>query len=410
METLVNLRSETAIQDPFPLLAELRAHDPVHWNEDLRGWVFTRHEDITQAMRDPRFSSDRIRPFVAHQRSVDPAVARELGDCISLWAVFNDPPMHTRLRKLLNKAFTPTAVKALQPMVSAHVQALIDAMDKHARGDQACDFIAEFAYPLPIRVISSILGIDPADAHDLKRWSDDLSAFVLVSRTDPDKYQRALSGLRGLNAYFGRLIDERRRQPKGTVIDELITAHDGEDSLSTDELVATCVLLLFAGHETTTHFLANGLRALLLHPDQMALLRQRLDQPEAVANACLEMLRWEGPSISQVRIVREALEWGGKSLAAGDRVFLFLCAANRDPAVFPDPDRFDITRAEANRHVAFGFGIHVCLGMHVARMEAETAFPALLRRFPGLRLDSQPQVFSDSMVNRGMHALHVRLR
>jgi len=405
MKTLVNLRSSSAIQDPFPLLAELRVHDPVHWNEDLRGWVFTLHEDITQAMRDPRFSSDRIRPFVAHQRSVDAAVAHELGRHISLWAVFNDPPIHTRLRKLLNKAFTPTAVKALQPMISAHVAELIEAMD----GRQTCDFIADFAYPLPIRVISSILGIDLADAHDLKRWSDDLSAFVLVSRTDPDKYQRALSGLRGLNAYFSRLIEERRRQPQGALIDELISAHDGEDSLSTDELVATCVLLLFAGHETTTHFLANGLRALLLHPDQLALLRQRLDQPEAVANACKEMLRWEGPSISQVRIVREALEWGGKSLAAGDRVFMFLCAANRDPAVFPDPDRFDITRPEANRHVAFGFGIHVCLGMHVARMEAETAIPALLRRFPHLQLDDQPHVFSDSMVNRGMHALHLRL-
>jgi cytochrome P450 len=401
--TAADFASAEAIRDPYTLLARLRREDPVHWNGRLGAWCLSAHADVERAFKDPRLSSDRIRPFVAGQTRASPEHARLLGDCLGLWMVFNDPPTHTRLRGLVAQAFTRRAVEALRPQVAALVHDLLDAVADAGR----MDVVADFAYPLPATVIADMLGVPRADVDDLKRWSDDLATFVLAARANPEKYAIAAASLAEMNAYFERLVAERRARPGGDIIDALIAAHAGEDRLTLEELLASCVLLLFAGHETTTHFIANGLRALVLHPEAMADFRAGADDRNRLRNALNELLRWDGPSISQLRVAAEDLDWGGRRIARGERVYLFIAGANRDEAVFPDPDRLDLARPNANRQLAFGSGIHLCLGAHLARLEGEVAFPILADRLAGLRLLDEEPEWSDSLVIRGMRAMPV---
>jgi cytochrome P450 len=416
---VLDFGSAELIRDPWPAFAWLREHDPVHWNEALGGWCLTRYADITQVMKDPRFSSDRIRPFVQHQRRAPAEVVKPLGDVLSLWMTFNDPPLHTRLRKLSNKAFTPKAIAGLRPAVQAIVDELLDDLLKalQAQPGEPVDFIERFAYPLPAYVIAHILGIPRGDISQLKAWSDDIAAFVLVSRNDPDKYERASSSLMAMCGYFGNLIEARRAAPEGKVIDELIAAHEDNDALSLEELISTAVLLLFAGHETTTHFIANGLWALWSHADQRDALRAALvppgqagmDQTQILDTALDEILRWDGPSISQLRVMGEDVELHGKLLQRGQRVFLFQAAANRDAEEFVDPERFDLQRTDARKHITFGYGIHFCLGAHLAKLEGAVAFPSLLKALQGVDLANGQPPWSDSLVIRGMHSLPLRL-
>lgn len=402
--TPVDFASAEAIRDPYALLARLRREEPVHWNGRLGAWCLSTHADVERAFKDARLSSDRIRPFVAGQTRADPADARLLGDCLGLWMVFNDPPAHTRLRGLVAQAFTRRAVEALRPQVTELVHELVDTVAARGR----MDLIADFAYPLPATVIADMLGVPRADVDDLKRWSDDLAAFVLSSRIRPEKYAVAAASLAEMNAYFERLVALRRARPGAEIIDGLIAAHAGEDRLTLEELLASCVLLLFAGHETTTHFIANGMRALALHPEAMARLRADAGDKDLLRNALNELLRWDGPSISQLRVASEDLEWGGRRIARGDRVYLFIAGANRDEAVFRDPDVLDLARPNANRQLAFGSGIHLCLGAHLARLEGEVAFPVLAERLAGLEVEEDEPEWSDSLVIRGMRRLPVR--
>jgi len=405
MTILFDARDAAVIADPYPSLHRLRREDPVHWSDRLGGWMLTRYEDIRSSLRDPRLSSDRMRPFFAHMPAEARAELQDLDAHMALWAVFNDPPDHTRLRGLMNRAFTSAAVAALRPRIAAIVEALVD--DLLAQGGEA-DFIERFAYPLPATVIAALLGVPQEDVDLLKRWSDDLGSFVLTSRLSADKYTRANAAVRDMNGYFGDLVEARRRNPAGDVASGLAAAQERGDFMSRDELVAACVLLLFAGHETTTHLLGNGLLALLRHPDELARLRAGRDDERLVAAAVEEMLRWDGPSLAQVRVVAADYELGGRTLRAGDRVFQMLAGANRDPAVFAEPDRFDISRGD-NRHLTFGFGIHFCLGAPLARLEAQTAFPILLRRLAGLELAAAPD-WSDSIVVRGLNRLSISYR
>lgn len=398
-------RAAAFIADPYPALAALRERDPVHWSERLGGWVVTGHELVRQALRDPRFSADRMRPFFEHLPPAERAAMLALGDSIAQWAVFTDPPQHTRLRGLLNKAFTSRAVDALRPRIAAIVDELLDRVA--ARGEM--DLIRDFAYPLPATVIADMMGVPRADVDLLKRWSDELGGFVFSARLTADKYARAAAGIAEMSDYFRRLVEERRRRPGDDLTSGLIAAEQRGDFLGIDELVATCVLLLFAGHETTTQLIGNGFLALLAHPEAMARLARGAGGRETVAAAVEEMLRWDGPSLAQVRVMAEDAPLGGRELARGDRVFLMIAAANRDPAAFPDPDRFDIGRAD-NHHLAFGFGIHFCLGAPLARMEAQIAFPALLGRLADFRLAGPAPRWSDSLVIRGVDRIGLDFR
>lgn len=401
-----NPNAAETIVDPYPGLARLRAEEPMHWNPVSRAWYLTRYDDVRAGFRDKRLSADRIRPFVEARRDgPDGEEIGFLGKHISHWAVFNDPPRHTHLRGLMNKAFTTRRVEVLRAGVAEIVEGLIADW---ADGDEI-DFHHRFAYPLPATVIALLLGVPQQDVNHLKRWSDALAQFVLTSKTNPEKYRVAAAALKEMNAYFGEFLEQRRRDPGELVTDGLISATDEGDRLTADELTASCILLLFAGHETTTQLLANGLHALIRYPDQMADFRANRHDAKFVKNAVEELLRFDGPSLTSPRIVAQDFELHGQVAKAGQRLWLWNAAANRDPAIFEDPERLNLRRPNADRHVTFGFGVHFCIGAPLAKLEAEVAFPILLERFSRFELSKPAQDWSDSYVSRGMTSLPVRV-
>ncbi len=398
MSVVYDPRDPAVIEDPFPVLRRLQAENPVHWSEILKSWVLTRYDDVRAALADPRLSADRLTSFLRHQagdRPLAEALA-ELGRSLGLWAVFTDPPLHTRLRGLLTDAFTPRAVDTLRPTVRALVDALIDGVAAAGR----LDLVRDIAAPLPVAVIGDLLGVPRVDGPALKQWSDDLATFVGSAVATSDKYERAAASLREMNAYFRALAAERRARPRQDVLSALVAAA-GQGRLADDELVASCTLLLFAGHETTTNLIGNGVLALLRHPDQCE--RWRRD-PTLTATAVEELLRFEGPGQALVRVALDDLAIGGRRIRRGDRLFVMINAANRDPRRFVDPDRLDLGR-EPNPHLTFGHGRHFCVGAPLARLEAQVALPRLLERLPGLALAAPRLEWIDSLIFRGVRAL-----
>ena len=408
----IDFRDPDNIADPYPHFRALLADNPVHWNTSIQGWCLTSYEDVTASLLDPRFSANRIRPFVEHtvrnQGEAGSEAISMLGECLSLWMVFNDGQKHTHLRKLANKAFTRRAVFALQPRIG---QIVDEQLDRFV-GRDSFDFMAEFSWLVPARVIADMLGVPEEDVDDLKRWLDDLAKFVLASRIDPEKYTTAAASLAEMNDYFEHLIEARRVAPGDKIIDGLITAHDGDELLSLPELVASCVLLLFAGHETTAHFFSNGLRGLILFPEEMEKLRRNLDDDRYVTNAGEELMRWDGPSLSSVRVLTEDVDWisGDQTVAMkkDQRVFTFVAAANHDARMFPEPERIDLGRENARRQLSFGHGIHMCLGANLARLEGLVGFSKIATRMRDLSIsDPQPE-WLDTLITRGVKHLHIR--
>jgi cytochrome P450 len=392
------------IADPFPILAQLRSQDPVHRSDLMGGWVLTRYGDVRDALKDTRLSADRISPFLNHLPPEERQSIAELGSMLLRWVVFMDPPRHTEMRALMNRAFTTSALAALEPKITAIVNELID--DLLEKGDEA-DFIRDFAYPLPATVIALIIGVPPEDIDQIKAWSDDLATFVGSALETPDKRDLAEASVRAMTAYFTDIIAHRRKYPPqdGTIIDNLIAVQGRGDVLDEATLVASCVFLLFAGHETTTNLFGNGMLAMLRQPDQLAKLRT---DPSLTESAVEEMLRYDGPIAAMPRVTKEPYRVGDVTIPAGKRIFCMVNAANRDPAMFNDPDQLDLTRS-SNRHVVFGFGIHFCIGAPLARMEGRIGFPALMARLGDIDIRDDPQ-WSDSMVLRGMRKLPVRVR
>ncbi len=406
MSIIFDPNAPESIVDPYPGLAGLRAQEPLHWSPVSRAWYITRYGDVRDGFRDKRMSADRIRPFVEAMRNgPDGEQIGFLGDHIGHWAVFNDPPRHGHLRGLMNKAFTSRRVESLRGQVAEMVEGLIADW----KDGEEIDFHQAFAYPLPATVIALLLGVPQPDVEHLKRWSDALAQFVLTSKTNPDKYKVAAAALAEMNSYFEGFLDDRRANPGELVTDGMIDASDEGDRLTADELVASCILLLFAGHETTTQLLANGLHSLLHHPDQLADFRANGGDIGFTRNAVEELLRFDGPSLTSPRIAAEDVELHGQTIRKGQRIWLWNCAANRDETVFPDPDRLDLRRSNADRHVTFGFGIHFCIGAPLAKLEAEVAFPILLNRFSRIEAVKPVQTWSDSYVSRGMTTFPVRV-
>jgi len=401
MAALVFNPADPAINtDPFPVFRRLQDEDPVHWSGALKAWIVIRYDDVRAIALDRELSADRLRPFFDILPSDEQRKLADLQRYLTLWAVFKDAPDHTRLRGLMNRAFTPRAVEALRPNIQRIVDDLLDRIV--ARGE--ADFIADFAYPLPGSVIMDMLGVPRSDLGVMKVWSDDIALFVGIARTTPEKYARAQAGTREMAAYFRRLVAERRAAPKRDMISALIAAEEEAQHLTEDEIVATCILLLFAGHETTANLLGNGVLALLRHPEQLAKLRAR---PELAAGAVEECLRYDGPSGALARVVAVEHELSGRRLKPGDRVYAWMNAANRDPRRFPDPDRFDIERTD-NRHLTFGHGAHFCLGAPLARLEGQIAFPRILERLGNLALAADKFEWIDSLILRGVKRLPVR--
>jgi cytochrome P450 len=389
------------VADPYPAWERLREEDPVHWSESLGGWVLTRYADVRAALADVRLSADRITPFLSRRGPTATEAVEALLRRLGLWVVFTDPPIHTRLRGVLGRAFTGRAIELRRSRVEGIVGWLLD----RAAAAGEFDVIRDFAYPLPVAVIGDLLGIPPEDHERLKAWSDELAIFVGSALTTPDKDERAARGVAELHEYFEHVVARRRAVPADDLVTALLAAEQRDDGLSQAELVASCVLLLFAGHETTTNLIGNSVLALLRNS---AAARTWREDPALTASAVEELLRFDGPTAAMVRVAREDLPIDGRVVHRGDRLFLMINAANRDPRQFHEPDRLDLRRAD-NRHLAFGHGIHFCLGAPLARLEGQVALPALLARFSGLSPRGEGPEWLDSLVFRGMRSLPVAL-
>lgn len=394
--------------DPFPVFARLRREDPVHWSEPMKAWVVTRYEDVKAVtLNNAELSANRLAPFFEAARTSGAAPYTALMTYLGNWMVFHDPPDHTRLRRLFTKAFTSRSAEALKQNIEDIVDLLLDdCAAKETRGETV-DWIADFAYPLPASVIMDLLGVPREDLRTVKIWSDDIALFIGTARATPDKYARAERGARAMAEYFRGIVEARTREPTGDIISQMVAARDEMEAMTADEVIATCILLLFAGHETTTNLMGNGLyHSLRLREPWEALTADLTDITPAIE----EWLRFDGPSGAVARVVAADSELGGKALKKGQRVFAFTNAANRDPDAFADADRFDITRRN-NAHLTFGHGIHFCLGAPLARLEGQIAARHLAERFPKVRLAGDAPVgWSDSLILRGIKSCPVVLR
>jgi len=404
MSATLDYRPDDAafLADPFPLLRRMQDEDPCHWSPRLKAWVLTRYEDVRRVCQDKDMSSDRLRPYFA---TLPPPEAQRIADImryLSLWMVFRDAPEHTRLRRLTGKVFHVKSMHAMRPRIEVLMQWLFEAIGAR----REFDFIGEFAGPLPALVIMDMLGVPREELASVKRLSDDMALFIGSSRMARDKYDIAQAATRAMAEFFRGMIAARRARPQADLLSELVHLEDAGDRLSDDELVASCILLLFAGHETTTNHIANGLLALLRFPGEMARLRE---DPALAPAAVEELLRYDGPNGAQVRIVQQAQALHGKALKPGERVFILLNAANRDPRAYADPDRVIVGR-DGPPHLAFGFGLHICLGFPLARLEGQIALPAVLARWPGIALAEERLEWLNSMVFRGMKAMPVRVQ
>lgn len=385
-------------RNPQAVYAQMREHDPVYAAtgpvSGNRFWFFTRYHDVQAVLKDPRFGKDvRNLPPEIGQRFM-PAAPDPIFQAIDRHMLNLDPPNHTRLRALVHKAFTPKVIEEMRPRIAAIARDLLDAM---AASNEA-DLIDAFAFPLPVTVIAELLGIPAADRDKFRRWTKAL----LEGDSEADSRESAME----FGIYMNALADERRDNPRGDILSNLVHAEEQGDRLDRMELLSMLFLLLVAGHETTVNLIGNGTLALLTRPDQHAKLREN---PDLIGTAVEEMLRYNGPvETPTIRFAMEDVAWDGYRISAGDMLMPSLLGANRDPAVFDDPDTFDITRSP-NPHIAFGYGIHFCLGAPLARMEGAIANNALLARFPNLRLNADPDTlkWTEQLLIHGLLTLPV---
>ena len=406
MAYVFDLGNPATNANPFPEFARLRFEDPVHWSPAMKAWIVTRHADVKQvALNNRQISADRLTPFFKTNPEYQKGSIESLVRYLNHWMVFRDPPDHTRLRRLFNKAFTPTSVENLRPNIEDIVSHLIDGMQAKAKRGETVDFIADFAYPLPASVIMDLLGVPRADLERVKLWSDDIALFIGTAQVAGNKYLRAESGAKAMSDYFRVLVEDRTTRPRDDMISHLVLARDDRDALSTDEIIGTAILLLFAGHETTTNLIGNGFLHSMKHRGEWDRL---IADPSLAATAVEEFLRYDGPSGAFARVAAADLELGGKTIHEGQRLFAFMNSANRDPEAFDDAERFDIGRVQ-NPHLTFGHGIHFCLGAPLARLEAQIAATRLAERLPHIHLSGGAPEWHDSLILRGVKNLSVTL-
>jgi len=398
--SLSNLLRPEVRANPYPFYAQLRSQDPVHWDEDMGFWVLTRYADVASAFNDPRFSrAQGLTGWYQRRPESEQAAAEPVYHAYSKMMTYSDPPYHTRLRGLANKAFTPRMVEQMRLHIQQIVEDLLDAVQVRGR----MDVIHDLAYPLPIIVIAEMLGLPAEERQRFKEWSDNLFAVFGLVRRSPNLMEKASQSLTEMTDYVTALSQDRRLQPREDLLTALVTVVDEGERLTQAELVANIGLILAAAHETTTNLIGNGMLALLRNPDQMQKLREN---PALVTPAVEEMLRYDNPVQIVYRSATEDVKIDGKRIGQGQLVNLILGAANRDPAHFSEPDQFDITRDES-RHVGFGLGIHFCLGAPLARLEGQIAFTTLLRRFPQLRLATDTLEWQEHPTFRGLKSLPV---
>jgi len=385
--------------DPYPSYAALRADAPVHrvtLPSGVDAWLVTRHADARIALADPRLSKNPRRAAPGHWRDGRVGLPGEHRSELGGHLLNIDPPDHTRLRRLVSAAFTPRRMEAFRPRVQELTDALLDTIEPHGEAD----LIAGFAFPLPIVVICEMLGVPAGDREDFHAWASGMLSHGGGPRGGVGR------SVRRIRAYLGELIHRKREALGDDLLSALITASDRGQHLTEAEVASMAFILLFAGFETTVNLIGNGTLALLRHPDQMAALRA---DDALLPRAVEEFLRYDGPvEMATWRFTLEPVEIGGVIIPTGEPVLVVLAAADRDPAAFTDPERLDIARSD-NPHLAFGLGIHYCLGAPLARIEGQIAIGTLLRRFPRLALAVPPEElrWRGGLIMRGLQRLPV---
>jgi hypothetical protein len=399
MDTTINLFSPEFRANPYPSYEYMLNDDvsliPHGDNGEWVNQIVTQYDHVAALLRDPRLNLERDGSNTWNP----PDNWKPYFEMINQWMLMRDPPHHTRLRGLVNKAFTPAAVNQLRGRIQDIANGLLDEMAQRAQ----FDLIAEYAFELPVRVIAEMLGVPTEQRDQFKDWSNKL-AKALDFNDKAGVMDEAAVAASEMTAFMRELIAAKHKSPTDDILTGLVQAEQDGDCLSEDEVISTCGLLLFAGHETTVNLIGNGALALLRHPDQLALLRR---QPNLLPNAVEEILRYESPVQATARNVSEDVQVGDTMLIAGREVTIVIGAANRDPRHFKNPNQFNITRNEA-KHQSFGGGIHYCVGAPLARLEGQIGIGSLFQRFPHLQLETESPEWRDNFILRGLKALPVR--
>ena len=375
------LLSPEYLVDPYPIYARLRREPPIAWSDALNGWIVTRYADVRSAMREPRLSAHgRMPAFLAQLPDEGRAAAAQFSDHYESTLPFMEGSRHKTLRTLLQDAFSTAAAEALR----ADIEQLADSFLDAAEGDEF-DLMAQYARPFPVHVMGNMLGVPPPDRAEFIPWTDQIIAVFSTGRVTTDVMEAGRQALVEMRSYLSGLIAERRRQPKDDLISWLVANSEPAGALTAEEVLANCVTLYTAGHASTSGLIGKAFLALFRHPDQLQRLREH---PELIDNAVEEFLRYDTSVQRAWRVAPDDVEVGGCPVRRGDAVHMVLGAANHDPAQFKEPDSFDIERQNI-RHLAFGHGVHLCLGAALARLETAIAVNTFLQRFPNAELTEE---------------------
>lgn len=396
--SLYHLLDPKVLANPYPLFRRLRDEDPVHWDPFLHAWVVTRYADVLEVLHS--YSADRT-PTPDQLAAMGLQHLSPIAKLMVQQMLFMDAGQHTRLRGLASRAFTLARIEVLRSHMGEIVDRLLDGFE--SRGSM--DVIEELGEPLPAIITAEMLGVPVEDRHRLKKWSTNFAEMLGNFQHNPERAQTMLRTVEEMTAYFQEAVRETRRHPREGLIHSLLTAEIGGDRLNEEEIVANVIITMVGGQETTTNLIGNGVLTLLRHPEELERLRGDLS---LIPSAVEEMLRFESPSQHTARLAPDDRELGGKEIRKRQAVIAVMAAANRDPGRFPEPDRFDIARAD-NRHLAFGYAAHFCFGAPLARLEGQVVFESLLRRFPKFHLESQELVWRTNMGLRGLTSLKIGL-
>jgi len=393
------------LANPYPIFDQMRSNDPIFWSAESNYWILTRYVDITSLIQSEQLSSNRIAAHAGRLPDEAKEYFRPFFSAISSWMLMVDPPDHTRLRGLVNKAFTPRVVENMRGLV----QDLVSSMLAAVKDQGHMDVMTDLANPLPAIVIAELLGVPRTDQRQFKEWSDDIALALsgIDTATTKDElfalYELAQKSFLALSEYFRERAVELRRHPRESLLSALAQAEEQGDRLTEDELFANCVLLMIAGHETTTNLIGNGILALLQNPGQREALTSN---PELIGSAVEELLRYDSPVQKMGRIALADIHVAGKQIKKGQLVCFSFAAGNRDPEQFESPEQLDITR-KPNRHLAFGHGLHYCVGAALARLEGQIVINSVLRCLPKLQLANENLEWYRNFTLRGLKSLPV---
>lgn len=386
--------------NPFEYFGEIRETDPVYRNKKWGGWIVTRYDDVHTVLQDDEHFSVQAQADRLKRSDVE---IPNMQSMFPKWIQYLDPPTHTRLRDIIGEAFNPKMIKNQRAEVEEVTNNLIEEIQD--KDPDEMEVIEDFAFPLPVQIISKIMGLPSEDTEKIGNWSADIVLTLFHYYNAENRYEKTERAVREFREYLQNNIKKRKKDPRDDLLTYLLEAEYEGEGLNDDEVIATAMLLLLAGHETTTKQITNGILELLRHPEQLAMLR---DNPSLAPKAVEEIIRYHGVSMGATRAVVEDTELRGKQLEAGQRLYLSIAAADRDPRKFDDPDEFDLTRGTMD-HLGFGHGTHYCIGAPLARLEMRVAFPAFVQAFPDMELLTEDVTWGKSLIARGPEELHIEL-